>query len=51
MKTLFTLLLCTLLSYTNAQSLDKLLKKTQKSTEKKLEQKATKATNDGLMTF
>ena len=48
MKTLFTLLLCTLLSYTNAQSLDRLLKKTQKSTEKKLEQKATKATNDGM---
>lgn len=48
MKKLFTLFFCVVFSFTNAQYLDKLAKKAQKTTEKKVEQKATKTTNDGI---
>ncbi len=52
MKTTITSLLLLFFSFNNAQFLEKLAKKAQKSTERaierKIEEKATKTTNDGM---
>ena len=52
MKTIFTTVLVLFFSFSNAQFLEKLAKKAQKSTERaienKVEQKAAKTTNEGM---